>query len=182
MDKARRIINNVSPCFFYTKKLNKNHMRTNINFLILFTFSIFIIGCSQKKEEPKQPEKEIYTDLKEGDIFEISGRLICAHCFVLNKDNIEIDHQLPREGFVKDCAITCAKQNYPIAILLDSPVDRTSLWVIRTAGDIFADYMTKTLTVKGEYVYSGLIDPTSLKVKIGDEWKSLKLKKFDMVM
>jgi len=157
-------------------------MKTKINFLILFIFSILIIGCSQKKVEPKQPENENYTNLKEGDIFEISGKLICAHCFVLNKDNVDIDHQLPKKGFVKDCAITCAKQNYPIAILLDSPVDSTNLWVIRTAGDIFADYMTKKLTVKGEYVYSGLIEPTNLKVKIGDEWKILELKKPEMVM
>ncbi len=156
-------------------------MNSITKYFVLLTLAFALIGCSNKKQEQHNPENRTYNNLKEGDVIEISGKLICAHCYAFNKENVGIDHQLPKSGFVKDCAITCAKQNYPIAVLLDQPIDSTKLWIIRTAGDTFKDYMTKTLIVKGEYVYRGLIEPTELKVKKGNEWVNLKNKKSSMM-
>ena len=156
-------------------------MKKTIYNLLVFLITIFSFNCSQHKQDLKQPASKSYENLKEGDIIEISGKLICAHCYALNIENVGIDHQLPKSGFVKDCAIICAKQNYPIAVLLDQPIDSTKLWIIRTVGDTFADYMTKTALVKGEYVYRGLIEPTSLKVRKENGWIKLEIKKTGMM-
>ena len=157
-------------------------MKSLLNKLFIISIILTLVSCTHKKPGPQQQPKQItYKNLKEGDIIKISGELICAHCYALNKENVGTDHQLPKSGFVKDCAIICAKQNYPIAVFLDQPVDSTRLWIIRTAGDTFADYMTKTLTVKGEYVYRGLIEPTNLKVKNGNNRINLKIKKPGMM-
>jgi len=157
-------------------------MKSLLNKLFIISLILTLVSCTQKKSEPQQqPKQTAYNNLKEGDVIEISGRLICAHCYALNKENVGIDHQLPKSGFVKDCAITCAKQNYPIAVLLNQPVDSTRLWIIRTVGNTFADFMTNTAKVKGEYVYRGLIEPTNLMVMKDKKWIKLEIKKSGMM-
>lgn len=155
----------------------------NIKLYKLFIIPLIILSfnCTTKNDKIKENKKITYDNLIEGDTLEITGKLICAHCYAFNIENVGIDHHLPKSGFVKDCAIICAKQNYPIAVLLDQPIDSTKLWIIRTAGDTFANYMTKTLKVKGEYVYRGLIEPTEIKVKKGNDWINLKIKKSGMM-
>ncbi len=138
--------------------------------IIALVFLALITGCNptdkneKKNNKPASPKTAV-----EGDVIELTGKLVCVHCLALNDSNTGLDHQLPESGFVKDCAQKCAKQNYPIGILLSSKQYGTDVWVIRTSGDTFQKYMTKTLTVKGEYVTSGLIEPKSLKVKDGEK-------------
>ena len=105
-----------------------------------------------------------------GDELEVSGLLICAHCYVLNTDNTGLHHELPKSGYVENCASKCATLGYPIAVLTINNLEDSSMWIQRTSSSLFTDYMTQEVRVTGTYVADGLMEPTSIKVKVMTEW------------
>lgn len=105
-----------------------------------------------------------------GDEFQVSGLLICAHCYALNSDNTGLHHELPKSGYVENCASKCATLGYPIAVLTINNQKDSSVWIQRTSSSLFTDYMTQEVRVTGTYVADGLMDPTSIKVKVMTEW------------
>lgn len=146
----------------------KNYSRL---FILLFVIgSIAVVGCSNKQNS-SQDSTEAVTDgsfpadssiFAIGDTLEVTGKIICAHCYALNEENTGHDHTLPQSGFREDCAEFCSLQGYPMAVLLDEPVDGSRVWVIRTASQIFADYMTRIAKIEGTFASKGLIDPLSI--------------------
>jgi hypothetical protein len=106
----------------------------------------------------------IFNQSQESDSLKIKGTLICAHCYALNEENTGKNHILPESGFVKGCASQCANLGYPIAVLSMEAVAGTNIWVIRTTGALFADYMGEETEVKGSFVSKGIIEPSEILV------------------
>lgn len=148
-------------------------MRNFIYIILTFTITISAFNCRSEKTNLNPPTKTAEQNYSEGDSIEVSGRLICAHCYALDEENTGLNHKLPKSGYVENCAVTCAKQNYPIAVLLNSPKGGSNVWVIRTAGQTFSRYMTDTIIVKGTVAYKGLLDPVNIKVNDGKTWVKL---------
>ena len=46
----------------------------------------------------------------------ITGQLVDAACYKMNKSNIAVDHRMP-QGNEKNCAIECARTGFPVALL-----------------------------------------------------------------
>lgn len=131
------------------------------------------INCtSQSAKNEVAPQEEISSSgfLSENDSMEVSGILICTHCYSLNEKNTGIDHQLPENGFVKNCASMCAQQNYPIGVLSEAKQFGANVWVIRTSPQMFADYMSKEVKIKGIFIKDALIEPSHIEVEDVDEW------------
>lgn len=105
-----------------------------------------------------------------GDELQVSGLLICAHCYALNTDNTGLHHQLPKSGYIENCASKCATLGYPIAVLTNNNLEDSSMWIQRISSSLFTDYMTQEVRVTGTYVADGLMEPTSIKVKVMTEW------------
>jgi len=143
-------------------------MLKHIGFLLLVG-SIAVFGsCSNKKNQSDSSNNHTNRTqiaFSEGDSLNITGSLVCAHCYALNPENTGHDHELPKSGYREDCAGFCSLQGYPVAVLLDENIDGSEIWVIRTASQIFADYMTRTVKVSGTYVSSGVIEPLSIRLK-----------------
>jgi len=166
-------MNLTNPSFLF-----KNYFRVFILFFVIG--SIATIGCSNKQNSsPDTAETE--TDgsfpadssiFAMGDTLEVTGKIICAHCYALNEENTGHDHTLPQSGFREDCAEFCSLQGYPIAVLLDEPVDGSRVWVMRTASQIFADYMTRTAKIEGTFASKGVIDPLSIFLEEKTEEKA----------
>ena len=142
-------------------------------FSIIVILSSLIIGCSYEDSDSSLTKKISPAGISENDTIEISGNLICTHCYALNEKNSGLNHQLPENGYIENCAVKCAQQNYPIGVLLDKENYGANVWVIRTSGQLFADYMTKSVKVKGLFITKGLIEPTSIKVQDKETWITL---------
>lgn len=139
----------------------------------LLTMVFLPLGCA-KQDDANVAEEDYVSIFNAGDEIEIEGKVICAHCYALNEENTGHDHNLPQSGFKENCAQFCSLQGYPIGVLLESELDGTRVWVIRTAGQIFADYMTETVRIKGEFVDTGVLDPLSIDLKTGEEeWTAI---------
>ena len=147
-------------------------MRYLIVIVILFLLSSCGSNCSQcgKKTSAQNISSK---SISENDTIEISGTLICTHCYALNENNTGLNHQLPESGFVENCAAKCAQQNYPIGVLMSQKNFGTKVWVIRTSGQLFTDYMTKTIKVRGLFITAGLIEPISIQVNDNENWITL---------
>lgn len=131
-----------------------------------------LVAMSENPGDLEAPETSD-NDLETGDVMNIEGQLICAHCHALNEKNVWIDHQLPESGFVAGCANLCAQQGYPIAVLLNEPVANTELWVVRTSSLLFDGYMASNTKIQGTFVTSGIIEPTEIKVQQDKTWVTL---------
>jgi len=46
----------------------------------------------------------------------ITGRLVDAACYELDKANVGADHNMP-QGVERDCAVACVKSGLPVALL-----------------------------------------------------------------
>lgn len=145
--------------------------------LIIFASLLLIfavLGCSGNSkvntgDSPRANEET--SELAGGDTLNISGKLICAHCYALNNDNTGHDHLLPESGFREGCAGYCSLQGYPVGVLLDNDLAGSKVWVIRTSSQLFADYMTQTVRIKGTFVSEGVIEPLSIELKSGkNQW------------
>lgn len=136
---------------------------------------IFGANCSSdlNKKNISPEEKNSLSSLSENDSMEVSGILICVHCYSLNEKNTGINHQLPENGFTKNCASMCAQQNYPVGVLSEIKQFGANVWVIRTSSQMFADYMSKEVRIKGIFIKDALIEPSHIEVKDGDKWITL---------
>lgn len=148
-------------------------------YLLLVTVILMVVSCTGKTEtnnEKPSPEKSDAI-IVVADTMNITGKLICAHCYALNDENTGHDHVLPKSGFKKDCASFCSLQGYPIAVLLDEEFAGTEIWVIRTSAQLFADFMTETVRIKGTYASEGVIEPLSIDLRRGSksdyEWLTI---------
>jgi len=66
----------------------------------------------------------------------LTGQLIDASCYKLDKSNTGVDHKMPK-GDTKDCAIGCAKAGQPVALLTSDGK------VYTVTGDLAADKNAK---------------------------------------
>lgn len=139
-------------------------------FMLIFT-TILLISCAGKTEtKSKNPSGEKSDQVVAvSDTMNISGKLICAHCYALNDENTGHDHVLPKSGFKENCANFCSLQGYPIAVLLDEEFAGSKIWVIRTSSQLFADFMTETVRIKGTYASKGVVEPLSIDLKKGSD-------------
>jgi hypothetical protein len=48
----------------------------------------------------------------------VKGKIVDVSCYKMDKSNAGVDHKMPK-GDTKDCAIGCAKNGRPMAILTD---------------------------------------------------------------
>lgn len=137
---------------------------------------LVLIGVSCSGNNGKQPAdsanpEEASVQFAGGDTLNISGSLICAHCYALNRENTGHDHVLPQSGFIENCAGFCSLQGYPIAVFTENESGRSKVWVIRTSSQLFADYMTEKVRIKGTFVSDGVIEPLSIELKRGEnQW------------
>ena len=46
----------------------------------------------------------------------ITGQLVDAACYKMDKSNISVDHHMP-QGNERNCAIECARTGVPVALL-----------------------------------------------------------------
>ncbi len=143
----------------------------SIAFLLLLIFSMLILlsscGDRQSASQYISPEARF----AQGDTLTLTGVLIDTHCYALNKSNTGHDHNLPQSGFRENCAEYCALQGYPVAVLFDNEVGEDEVWSIMTASQIFADYMTQTVRVRGTVRSDGVLDPLGVELRIEpDEW------------
>jgi hypothetical protein len=141
-------------------------MITTLRKLTRLTAAILLIsGCTAKQTQPESPGPlSSFSVFPENDSLNIEGILICAHCYALNSKNTGIDHILPENGPVKECASQCANLGYPIAVLSEKTVAGANVWVIRTSSLLFSDYMGKKTEVRGSLVTKGVIEPTGILV------------------
>ncbi|MBI5857586.1 MAG: hypothetical protein HZB42_08030 [Sphingobacteriales bacterium] len=142
----------------------------------IVVLTISVINCGSESGENKISSREkssLKGSISENDTIQISGILICTHCYSLNEKNTGTDHQLPENGFVKNCAGMCAQQNYPIGVLSGDKQYGANVWVIRTSSQLFSDYMSKEVKIKGLFIKDALIEPSQIEVKDGDKWITL---------
>jgi len=139
-------------------------------YLITALAMIFIVaGCGDGEEikEYVAPESKFV----KGDTLTVSGILIDTHCYALDKENTGHDHNLPQSGFREDCAEYCALQGYPAGVLIEQENEEDYVWAIMTASQIFADYMTQVVRVRGTVRSDGVMDPLDVELKDGpDSW------------
>lgn len=147
-------------------------MKQFIFFVVIIVLIISGINCSSEPGRNKRSSKE-KSSLSENDTIQISGTLICTHCYSLNEKNTGLDHQLPESGFVKNCASLCAQQNYPIGVLSEAKQYGANVWVIRTSSQLFADYMSQEVRIKGIFIKDALIEPAHIEVKDDNKWITL---------
>lgn len=146
----------------------------------IFFASIFLIitsgincASNSKENEDFSQEQSSTSLLSENDSIEISGFLICTHCYSVNEKNTGTDHQMPENGFIKNCASLCAQQNFPIGVLSEANQYGANVWVIRTSSQMFSDYMSKEVRIKGIFITDALIEPSHIEIKEGDKWITL---------
>jgi len=142
--------------------------------VLLFSLAFLIpgIGCSGNTDEVANKQSAEIDDrdaVAASDTLNITGKLICAHCYALNENNTGHDHTLPQSGFKENCANFCSLQGYPMAVLLDEELAGQRVWVIRTSSQLFADFMTQTLRIEGTFVSHGVIDPLSIELLKSEE-------------
>jgi len=79
----------------------------------------------------------------------ITGRLVDAACYELDKSNIGTDHRMP-QGDTKNCAVACVKTGLPVGLLTSD--GRVYIVTGALAGDNNAKllrYMSQTVTLTG---------------------------------
>lgn len=139
-------------------------------FMVIIS-AIVLISCTgetePKAEKPAGEKPDGMVAIS--DTMNISGKLICAHCYALNDENTGHDHVLPKSGFKEDCAGFCSLQGYPMAVLLDEEFAGSKIWIIRTSSQLFADFMTETIRIKGTYASKGVVEPLSIDLRKGSE-------------
>lgn len=149
------------------------------NILLILAVSILIFlgtNCtskSGKNEIASQENTNSSSPLVENDSMEITGILICTHCYSISEKNTGLDHNLSENRFMKDCAGMCALQNYPIGVLSKNKQHGANVWVIRTSGSMFADYMSKEIKIKGLFIKDALIEPLHIEVDDNSKWITL---------
>ncbi len=107
-------------------------------------------------------------ELAPGDTTTISGTLIDTHCYADDHANVSTDHERP-QGLVPGCAALCARQGFPVGVLVDGAPDE-AVWVLVTAPAVLADYMAETVRVTGEVRSQGVLIPHRIALQRGDEW------------
>lgn len=150
---------------------------TPILFGSVFALLIFFVSCAgdaNKKQNAERKSSVILSSLAENDSIGVSGILICTHCYALNKSNVGLNHELPKSGFVENCARLCAQQNYPIGVLCDTAQYGSQVWVIRTSSQLFTDYMSNATRITGSFVKDALIEPAQIEVMERGEWIRLQ--------
>jgi hypothetical protein len=152
-------------------------MGSSIRKLARFTVAmLFIAGCSARQTPSEMAEPSSTFSVFQGnDSLSIKGTLICAHCYALNQENTGIDHNLPENGLVLDCASQCANLGYPIAVLSEKTLAGANVWVLRTSSQLFSDYMGKITEVRGSLVTKGVIEPTGILVTTAPGRKQILL-------
>ncbi|MFU8859706.1 MAG: hypothetical protein ACNA8K_04720 [Cyclonatronaceae bacterium] len=139
--------------------------------LILLTSvcAFLFVYCEEQQQASEYDPGE--SRFAMGDTLVVTGTLIDAHCYALDKSNTGHDHQLPQSGFRENCAEYCALQGYPVAVLFENEQGADEVWSIMTTPLIFADYMIQTVRVKGTVRTDGVLDPLSVELMSGpDEW------------
>jgi hypothetical protein len=75
----------------------------------------------------------------------VKGQIVDETCYALDKSNTGVDHKMPK-GDTKDCAIGCAKNGRPMAILTSDGK------VYEIAGGLAADKNAKIVPHVGHTV------------------------------
>lgn len=127
---------------------------------IVLLLGILLGGCS--REQPGKPPPQ------PGETVTFTGTLIDTHCYADDHANIANDHERP-QGHVRGCASLCARQGYPVGVLIDDDSDG-DVWVLVTAPPVLADYMAQTVRVTGEVRSAGVLIPQRVELKHGNEW------------
>lgn len=143
--------------------------------LLLLIPLIAFVACNNEESKIKEYQSTEANYVR-GDTLTITGQLIDSHCYALDKENTGHNHNLPESGYREDCAEYCALQGYPVGVLIKDEQDQNTeeMWVIMTAAQIFADYMTQTVRVQGTVRTDGILDPLQVELKTGpNEWTTI---------
>jgi hypothetical protein len=97
----------------------------------------------------------------------LRGQIVDQACYLKNKpDNAGKDHKMPAE--TKDCAVACAKQGYPLALLTaDGKVYQIGGWLAGNKNAKLIPHISHTVDLTGDTLGEGdtvMIHATDLKM------------------
>ena len=97
----------------------------------------------------------------------LKGQIVDQACYLKNKpDNAGKDHKMPAE--TKDCAVACAKQGYPLALLTaDGKVYQIGGWLADNKNAKLIPHIGHTVEITGDTLGEGdtvMIHATDLKM------------------
>lgn len=129
--------------------------------LIFFVIPVFVIFLSIK------------TSFAAGEVT-VNGILIDTKCYGMNHNNFTNEHMTP-DGEMPKCATMCAKMGVPVGLLVDGKVDG-KVYFLAIPAPPLADYMGKTVRVKGLEAYKNGLIPEKIELIKGDEYEEINIK------
>ncbi len=123
-------------------------------------------ACNRPAPETPANARPAYA---QGDTVEVTGVLVDTRCFHLDKAANRADDHLRPEGRVPGCGAACARQGIPVAVLEGGQPDGY-VWVLSFSPQVFADYMGKTVRVRGDFRADGIMVPLRVEMQTGDTW------------
>lgn len=80
----------------------------------------------------------------------VKGQLIDQACYKMDRTNTGVDHKMPH-GDTKDCAIACAKQGRPVALLTsDGKVYEVTGDLAANKNEKLVAHMSHTVEITGD--------------------------------
>lgn len=125
--------------------------------LTILFIATLAAGCSRETAEPRP-----------GDVVTVSDTLIDTHCYASDHANLKMDHDRP-EGHVPGCGAICAREGFPVGLLIDGVRD-AQVWVLVTSPPVLADYMSRTVRIRGEVRSKGVLIPQRIELENQDGW------------
>lgn len=97
----------------------------------------------------------------------VTGKVVDMTCYAKDKSNTGVDHKMPKE--TKDCAIACAKQGQPLALLTaDGKVYEISGGLAADKNAKLIPHISHTVSITGDVMDHGggkmMIASDSLKM------------------
>jgi len=98
----------------------------------------------------------------------IKGQIVDETCYKMDKSNTGKDHKMPH-GDTKDCAVACAKQGQPLAILTsDGKVYEIAGGLAANKNEKLIPHISHTVEITGDVMDHGngkmMISSDSLKM------------------
>jgi hypothetical protein len=98
----------------------------------------------------------------------VKGQIVDESCYKMDKSNTGVDHKMPH-GDTKDCAIACAKQGQPLALLTpDGKVYEISGGLAANKNAKLIPHISHTVEITGDVMDHGngkmMIAADSLKM------------------
>ncbi len=131
-----------------------------------------LAACKEPASEP-EPAPAPETAYAPGDSIQIAGMLVDTNCFHLDKDANRYNDHIRPEGRVAVCARVCARQGFPVALLVDGQPQGQVWFLGGYPSQLYADYMAATVRVEGEIRSKGVILPSKVEYKDGETWKRI---------